>query len=243
MLLDKLRPQARLSLHFRGITCSALIHWFNICFPTHNQYKIPPRQISSLLLGYLRMLHCPLFFEEQSYMRTFIWGTSPNVYKAVTSESSTKIIGIYGISVAQSFPTACRVHTNSFMSCLFPPLSHKSTVISLQFWRNENAFHFLNGACTEGTSLARELPWSFVTKVFTSMLEITLKDHFFMLKVSATRALGCSYLLFHPSSPLMTLSFLFYERPIWIQCSKGQYGLILLPQLFLFFQPHYCISK
>lgn len=42
LLLTKLR--ATFSLHFTGITCSALNSCFNICFPPHQQGDIPPRQ-------------------------------------------------------------------------------------------------------------------------------------------------------------------------------------------------------
>lgn len=115
LLLDKLRPHARLSLHFTGITCSAFHSWFNICFPTNKQWGIPPRQISSLQQGNVRLSswYCitPRFLENKAELGHLLWGTSLNVYKAVTSgESLLKLVSIYGTSVAQSFPTACSIY-------------------------------------------------------------------------------------------------------------------------------------
>lgn len=132
------------------------------------------------------------------------------------------LIRLHCISIAQSFSIECRVCTNSFMSCLFLLLSLKFTVTSLQVWRNKNISHSLDDTCSEGTSFAKELPLPFITNVFNSVFEITLKDNFFMLKVSATRASRHSYLVFLPSSPLLTLAFLFYKFSVWVQHSKGQ---------------------
>lgn len=83
--------------------------------------------------------------------------------------------------------------------------------ITAGFEEKKKASYSLDDACTEGTSSAKEPPLPFVTSVFSSTLELTLEDHFYMLKDSATRALRCGYLLFLPSSPLLTLSFLFYK--------------------------------